>query len=239
MKVLTTCQNCGQSFYRAPSFHRNAEARGSVIKFCSRTCTDKARTAGIIRTKKRTGKTLTCEVCKTIFYRPQSMIEAGKARFCSEPCRLRAHELKMVDRTAPRPQTRRGAEITCVICGTSRYRKLSMIDRNINKTCGKPVCVSAYSRGLWGLPPRTYRKERGKRKVRRTNFTAANRRDWLGTFCERCNTTKNLTLDHRVPVCAGGMSVKENAQTLCGPCNNWKAKHVDKNLSLMQARSGG
>lgn len=242
MPVAITCLHCGQVFSRAPAFIRHAEKRGSAVKFCSRACTDAARSAGTIGTKKRRGVHLKCEVCDSDFYRPQSMIAAGKARFCSEPCRQLAFRRKLIDRTGPRPERLRGEDIDCVVCGNARYRKRSMLDRNIDKTCGDPVCVSAYGRGLWGLSPRdpeTARQPRGQRKQRRTNFTAKQRREWLGTSCARCGTTVNLTLDHVVPVCAGGQSVRENAQTLCGPCNNWKAKYVDRPLARRQALSGG
>lgn len=118
-----------------------------------------------------------------------------------------------------------------------------MITRNISKTCGDRLCVGAYSRSLWGLAPRdeeTARKPRGQRKARATNFTAKQRVEWMGEQCARCGSTDNLTLDHVIAVCAGGQSVKENAQTLCGPCNNWKAKHVDRPMArskLSQAAS--
>lgn len=240
--IAATCQNCGEVFTRPPAFFRHAEKRGTVIKFCSRACTDAARSAGIIGAKKRRGVHLKCEVCDGDFYRPQSMVAAGKCRFCSEGCRQTAFQRKLIDRTGPRPERLQGAEIACVICGKARYRKRSMIDRNIDKTCGEPVCVGAYSRSLWGLPPRdpeTARKPRHQRKQRRTNFTAKQRREWLGDRCARCGVTENLTLDHVIPVCAGGQSVEGNAQTLCGPCNNWKMKHVDRPLARKQALSGG
>lgn len=240
--VAITCVNCCEVFYRPPAFIRHGERRGSPVKFCSRACTDAARSAGTIGTKKRTGVHLKCEVCETDFYRPKSTIAAGRSRFCSEPCRQIAFQRKLIDRTGARPERLLGTEITCVVCANTRYRKRSMIDRNIDKTCGDPVCVGAYSRSLWGLPPRdpeTARKPRGERKQRRTNFTAKQRREWLGTSCARCGTAENLTLDHVNPVCAGGQSVRENAQTLCGPCNNWKAKYVDKPLARRQALSGG
>lgn len=238
MPIAATCQQCGEVFTRPPAFFRHAEKRGTVIRFCSRACTDAARRAGIIGTKKRRGVHLVCEVCKADFYRPASMVAAGRSRFCSEPCRLRAHELKLCDMGGPRPERLNGKIITCVSCGKDRYRKLSFLDRNIDKTCGDPVCVSAYNRSKWGLPPRdeeTARKPRAQRKQRRTNFTAKQRREWLGDRCVRCGATENLALDHRVPVCAGGQSVEENAQTLCQPCNNWKCVHVDRPLARQQA----
>ena len=241
-KVIATCQNCGKSFQRYASAYRFAKSRGTAVKFCSRACVGAARSAGTIEAKKKRGDTFSCEVCGTAFYRKASMIKKGKHRFCSEPCRLRAHELRLVDRTQPRPQNLRGEMITCLICGKSVYRKKSMIIRNVKKTCGDPVCMSAYGRSLWGLAPRDREKfllPKPKRKVRATNFSSMQRSRWIGTECARCGTTENLTLDHIVPVCYGGKSVKSNAQTLCGSCNNWKAMNVDRLLARQQALSGG
>jgi hypothetical protein len=241
-KIATVCVNCGTAFERHASFHKIAEARGGTVKFCSRACTDAGRSKGLLGTKKRRGQNLVCEICQSPFYRKASMVKAGKSRFCSEPCRLKAHELKRVDRTAPRPQNLRGSMITCIFCGKSIYRKKSMLARNIGKTCGDQACISAYGRQLWGLSPRdqgTVRLPRAQRKYRLANFTAKQRAEWIGSTCARCGTTENLTLDHIVAVCCGGPATKSNSQTLCGPCNNWKAKHIDRPMARKQLLSGG
>lgn len=242
-KISTVCQNCGITFEKFPAFHRFAESRGTTVKFCSRACTDKARSKKIIGTKIRRGDDLICEVCSTPFYRKPFMVKKSKSRFCSEPCRLRAHELRMVDRTAPRPQNLRGSKISCMFCERVIYRKKSMLVRNIGKTCGDPVCVSAYGRSLWGLSPHdpeSFKLPRARRRYRGTaNFNALQRKTWINDKCAWCETTENLTLDHIIPVCAGGKATKKNAQTLCGPCNNWKAKHVDRPLARQQLLSGG
>jgi 5-methylcytosine-specific restriction endonuclease McrA len=44
--------------------------------------------------------------------------------------------------------------------------------------------------------------------------------------CRRCGSTKNLEVDHIVPLAKRGTSEDENLQALCGPCNRQKgAKH--------------
>lgn len=230
-KTYTTCAQCGTVFYRAPAFHRHAAKRGGSIRFCSKACTTEAKKSGLIAHKPLNGKTLTCAVCQSEFYRPKSMIEAGKSRFCSEPCRMKGYELGLIDRTGPRPNRLLGSEITCVVCNKTVYRKKSMIDRNIDKTCGDKKCVSTYSRSLWNLPPRdesVIDKPKHIRKYRKNNFTALQRKEWLGDKCAMCGSVDNLCLDHIVAVCNGGNAVRENAQTLCQPCNNWKAANVDR-----------
>jgi hypothetical protein len=235
LPIERVCQTCEQPF------ETNIV---STRKFCSRICTDKGRSLGIIGTKKRRGASLICEVCLSPFYRQQSMVKNGRSRFCSEPCRLRAHELKMIDRTQPRPNRLLGAPITCMFCGKTVYRKKSMLSRNIGKTCGSQECISAYGRSLWGLEPHEdsrARLPRARRKYRGTaNFNAAQRATWIDDHCARCGSTENLMLDHITAVCNGGTATRENAQTLCGSCNNWKMKNVDRVLARRrQASSGG
>lgn len=66
----------------------------------------------------------------------------------------------------------------------------------------------------------------------RSNFSAAQRREWTGKACLWCTAIDDLVLDHIIPVVAGGQAVKANAQTLCRPCNLWKMWNVDRPLSL-------
>lgn len=241
--IATVCLNCGKTFEKSISVHKSAASEGRTVKFCSRACVDKGRSKKLIGTKIRRGVDLICEVCSTPFYRKPWMVKKGKSRFCSEPCRLRAHELRMIDKTQPRPQNLRGSKITCMFCEKIIYRKKSMLVRNIGKTCGDPVCVSAYGRSLWGLTPfdpESFKMPRARRRYRGlANFNALQRETWIDDKCKWCEMTKNLTLDHIIPVCAGGKATKENAQTLCGPCNNWKAKHVDRPLARQQLLLGG
>lgn len=243
-KVSITCQQCQQVFERYPAFIRHAQNRGSEIKFCSRACTDAARSAGIIGTKRRRGETLTCEVCQASFYRKPSAVALGRCRFCSKACQIAADKTGIMNRSYERPAGKRGKTITCQACGTTVYRKLSELTRNVGKTCGAATCMSAYGRSLWGLAPvceELAKQPRAARKANRQgmNFTSAQRAAWIGTECARCGTTDNLTLDHILAVCCGGKPTRDNAQTLCGACNNWKAKHIDRPLARQQSRSGG
>lgn len=54
----------------------------------------------------------------------------------------------------PRPYRRNGSFFSCVVCGDEFYRKRSLIERGITKTCGKSSCKSEYFSGdgnpAWG-----------------------------------------------------------------------------------------
>lgn len=61
-------------------------------------------------------------------------------------------------------------------------------------------------------------------KDRRRRKKVILRRD--GFACVRCGAKKNLTVDHIIPVAAGGSNRIANLQTLCDPCNAEKADTV-------------
>ena len=238
-KVQLCCKQCGTNFEVFPTFIRHAEKRGSPVQFCSKACLGAARSAGTVATKKRRGVEITCEICtKTLYVRPYM---AKTRRFCSASCRSVAEKRGLC--SAPtRPGRKHGQVVACTICGTEKYRQLSHINRNAHKTCGKPACKSAYARSLWGLEPRpdnVVSLPKPKRRVRRTNFTSAQRAAWIEPKCVRCGSEENLSLDHVIAVCAGGESVRDNAQTLCQPCNNWKAANVDRPLARSRRSKGG
>lgn len=74
----------------------------------------------------------------------------------------------------------------------------------------------------------------------RRNFTEVQRREWLADKCFYCEATEELVLDHIIPVMSGGKRTRANAQTLCGPCNRWKVKFVDKpyHLATLDSEQG-
>ena len=75
------------------------------------------------------------------------------------------------------------------------------------------------------------RKPSEIRRIRALNFTSNPRVrgavfDRDGCFCRCCNSTDKPTLDHIIPVSAGGENELKNLQVLCRSCNSRKgAKH--------------
>lgn len=229
-KIEKTCLKCGTSFLIYPARQRDADKRGLEVKFCSRACTDKARADGDIKGNPRRGVVVPCATCGTDVYKKQKAVKRSKMLFCSEACRVSAISGNRIDRKFEQAseKKRTGVRFECCICGTEKYQRISYYVRGVSKTCGNPDCVSAYSRSLWNLPPFEGERKPKSPSRRATNFTAKQRAEWMGDKCAMCGTSENLCLDHKIPVCAGGLSVKDNAQTLCQPCNNWKMKHFDR-----------
>lgn len=73
----------------------------------------------------------------------------------------------------------------------------------------------------------------------RKNFSPLMRREWTDDKCFWCGSTEKLTLDHILPVMCGGENTKDNAQTLCHPCNLWKMVYVDRPLMKALGGKGG
>jgi hypothetical protein len=61
-------------------------------------------------------------------------------------------------------------------------------------------------------------------------FTKEQKAQWTEPQCKWCKSTEELVLDHILPIMCSGTNIRANAQTLCGPCNRWKMKHVDRPL---------
>ena len=64
-------------------------------------------------------------------------------------------------------------------------------------------------------------------RVYRQDWTPVQRREWIEPQCRWCGSIEHLILDHIIPLCLDGGRYRENAQTLCQPCNLWKLYNVD------------
>jgi len=73
----------------------------------------------------------------------------------------------------------------------------------------------------------------------RLRFTAFQRREWSSGSCVWCGSENDLVLDHIMPIAAGGKNIRENAQTLCQPCNLWKMWNVDRPLAIYAKATSG
>lgn len=97
-----TCEHCGSIFYRYAADIRKCEAKGSAIRFCSRSCYRKASANSV---------SLTCPECGVAFERwasTQARAESrGQTMYCSAKCRDAVHARAR----------RNGFEVACMTCG--------------------------------------------------------------------------------------------------------------------------
>lgn len=188
--------------------------------------------------QKRLGQTLTCKICNTEFYRPRSYLKRWNNATCSRGC---AAVLRL-----------RGEETVCQHCGKAFYRMRRDMLKGFGKFCSnecdgaaKQVRVTVQCEHCGDTLRRTpFQMKRQKRHFCSTGchntwkqrfgnrrsanaFTVNQKRDWMGDSCARCGRTDELELDHILPRFAGGLSTKENSQTLCRKCNREKYWYED------------
>jgi 5-methylcytosine-specific restriction endonuclease McrA len=187
--------------------------------------------------RKKTGEYIACRICGTLVYRQRSHINrginvtCGKRECISEsmkgennPFWGKNHDAETRERikdgrrahppkgTGPKkgyqhtPEAR--AKITAALKERWRTNRDKMLLNN---------------------PPKN--KPREEQRYRFC-FTPHQRKTWTGSKCAWCDSVDELVLDHIIPVMCGGLNERKNAQTLCGPCNRWKMKYVDRPLFL-------
>jgi 5-methylcytosine-specific restriction enzyme A len=71
--------------------------------------------------------------------------------------------------------------------------------------------------------PKRIRSEREKaRKIKKSQWWFNLLQRGLCHYCEKKFTSKELTMDHVVPLARGGKSTRSNLVTSCKPCNQNK-----------------
>ncbi len=181
------------------------------------------------RPYRRNGAVFVCPICGDSFYRRRSFIERGITKTCGKTdCKSQyfsgpnnpawgrlpteANRQAVRDsnrrRTGPPKGYRHTPEARAKISEALRRRWRENRD----------AMITAITK-----PP----KPREQMRYRR-DFTPVQRRTWKGTACLWCHATEQLVLDHIIPIVAGGMNIRGNAQTLCQPCNLWKMVYVDR-----------
>ena len=101
-------------------------------------------------------------------------------------------------------------------------KRIAEASRNMWKL-NRDKMLASLPRGkdhFWHKPP-TERRHR-------VQFSPLQRREWKDPACAYCGTSKNLELDHIIPIFDGGTNVKSNCQTLCRGCNLFKTHYVDR-----------
>lgn len=186
------------------------------------------------------GQDTSCPICGTLFYRYPSAIKQGRDFTCSRTCAARMFRDK-------------GSAANCGHCGKAFYRRKSLAEKGYANFCSKPCwaasrsvkvecnclqCGEAFLRERYSVENSNGGRfctrscaDKFKRKLRKRGeenlFTNWQKREWISDACFKCEATENLELDHIVPRFAGGLAMRENAQTLCRTCNRKKFWETD------------
>ena len=143
----------------------------------------------------RKGKLIPCQRCGKETYRNPSLIKKGFGKFCSRACEAKSRPNGPVERI-------------CEQCGCKFLKDWWSVQLGNVRFCSRK-CIDTFKRKL---------RKRGEQEL----FTQWQKREWLDDHCAKCGSTENLELDHKIPRFAGGKATRENAQTLCRPCNRKK-----------------
>ena len=246
-----TCQKCGVEFYRGPYYL----GRGHQVRYCSKGCYSAACADGDFtrpgpRPNRRLGKVLQCIVCGGDFYRKRSSISRGIFKTCgkkecvSESMKREGNPFWGKEHS---PEVREALSVARTAReGSPRPRRHGPLPGSFTQTPEARAKMSEALRQRWAqnrdiMLSYLKRDPKPREEQRyRKNFTPFQRKTWKADKCSWCQSSDQLVLDHIIPVMDGGLNMKENAQTLCQPCNLWKSAYVDRPSHLARlALQGG
>ena len=194
----------------------------------------------------RTGQWLPCIACGELFWRRRSYIARGIRKSCGKrECKT----IAMSGANNPFWGKSHSPETLARIEASKRARpspqRKGGPPKGYKHTPEARAQMSAALRKRWAenrdkqlAAMRRDPKPREEQRYRR-QFTPVQREEWADTKCRWCDATEDLVLDHIIPVMAGGINERRNAQTLCRSCNIWKMAHVDRPLFLAGLGSQG
>ncbi len=100
------------------------------------------------------------------------------------------------------------------------YHDPNLLIRAVNVNVPLPSVIA-----FRDYTPRSYFKGKAKNQVRRPAFTRRNvylRDEYKCQYCSNMFSTGELSIDHVIPRCMGGILCWENAVTCCRECNGRK-----------------
>lgn len=199
----------------------------------------------------KTGQLVPCAICGTEIYRAKNYIARTARITCGNvECKRALHQGANNPFWGRKHTSDTIAKINATIAARETPRKKGGPPKGWSQTPEQREKMAAAMRERWSTnrDAMLSRLPRGLdhhlRKTNyepryRSNFSESQRRDWKGTACLWCAATDDLVLDHIIPVAAGGKNVRENAQTLCQPCNLWKMWNVDRPYCLASLGNQG
>ena len=191
--------------------------------------------------RKKTGENFPCLNCGTLIYRAIHNIRTDTKKFCNVGCKA-AHNVgennpfygkthspesrqRIIEGRRLNPPKGTGPKKGVFKQTKEARAKMSAALRERWRT--NRADMIAYCRNGENKPWDDFRENAPRHHF---IFTKEQKAEWIEPQCKWCKSTEELVLDHILPVMCSGINIRENAQTLCGPCNRWKMKHVDRPL---------
>lgn len=232
------CEWCGNQFV----------CKRKIQRFCSKSCTTLSRAEEIKEAnKQRRSKTIQCKTCNQMFSRSESdssiycsdqckslyrsltqcewcdrlFDNSGTAKkYCSDDCMIKARRQRDTDKRVPR--TIQWEQRQCKLCNKSFYA---------NAARKRKYCTEYCSGKAAKLRRRAKKK---KQFVEDVNIGLLYKRD-KGN-CQLCGRKVNRdvdwnhplapTIDHIIPICAGGKHSYKNTQLAHRHCNTKKGSKI-------------
>lgn len=168
---------------------------------------------------------LRCDDCGIAFMRyPSAVARSKRHHYCSRECKYVAQKGSVNPNWHGGPIPR-----VCEACGGSFTVAPQRVEYRAAKYCSRACRKKATQK----YPDKRTKAREAKRRRRaikkagrqiRTHTLA----EWLDLLerykhqCAKCETKRNLTRDHIIPLSLGGHDGIENIQPLCGSCNSRK-----------------
>lgn len=193
-----------------------------------------------IRHWRMNGALFNCVICGVEFYRKRSFIERGITKTCGQSeCKSRyfTGPTNPAWGRVPSPENRMAvSDANTKRTGPPKGFRHTMEAREKIREASRRMWRENRDKMIAALtkPP----KPRDQMRYRK-DFTVWQRKEWKEAICLWCSASHHLVLDHIIPIVAGGMNIRGNAQTLCQPCNLWKMVYVDRpyHLSLLASKA--
>lgn len=184
------------------------------------------------------GKNYKCAMCGKIFYRGPYNVKntnPDRPKFCSREC-LNVYQVgknnpfygkKHSEETKKKVSKSRKGK--CLGNKNALGYKHTDIARKKISEASKKLWKNHKNKMIESLPRGAEHSNWKPPETRTTRkcFTPYQQRTWKNSNCAYCHGTKNLVLDHIIPLFDGGKHKRDNIQTLCQPCNLWKLYNVD------------
>lgn len=202
------------------------------------------------RPYRNNGQFFSCAFCGEQFYRRASFIKRGITKTCGKRSCLSQYMMKERNPFWGKehsPEVREALRTARAARPRPRPRKkLAAPAEHHQHTAEARARIAEATRRRWVdnrdlMLSYIQRNDAPREEQRyRRNFTPWQRKNWKTDKCIWCGTKDNLSLDHIIAVIDGGFNLKENAQTLCQPCNIWKSVYVDRpsHLARLALQSG-